>query len=403
LAPRRSTKLAQVSIGEARRIALGAQGFNDGTASAKVQPRHLRTLFDRIRLIQIDSVNVAVRTHFMPAFSRLGPYDVRLIDRLAYRDRFLFEGWGHMASYVPTADYPLLRHRMAEEQPGPAVHRLIEAGYVDRVYSEVAGRGPTRVSELEDPGERTASWGWGYSRGKIALEWLFNTGRLAVTSRINFERVYDLTERVIPKEKLAGPAPEAPEAHREMIARAASALGIGTAADLADYYRIGMTQARKAIESLIEAGDLTGVRVEGWSEPAYLWRDPEPARGDLGNAVLSPFDSLVWSRPRTERLFGFHYRIEIYVPAARRKYGYYVLPFLRGERMAARVDLKANREAKTLEVRNAWLEPGQDAASVAGELALELRRMADWLGLERIRVSRRGDLAPTLPAAVRSR
>jgi uncharacterized protein YcaQ len=402
LPPRRSRKPAPVSIGEARRIALVAQGFDGRVARGKVLQGHLRGLFDRIRLVQIDSVNVAVRTHFMPAFSRLGPYEVGLIDRLAYRDRFMFEGWGHMASYVPTADYPLLRHRMAEEQPGPAVSRLIRSGYVDRVYAEVSGRGPTRVSDLEDPGERTASWGWGYSKGKMALEWLFNTGRLAIATRTNFERIYDIAERVIPGEVLSRPAPGAPDAHREMVARAASALGVGTAADLADYYRIGITQARRAIADLVEAGDLTTVRVEGWSDPAFLWRDSRPAGDEIASALVSPFDSLIWSRPRTERLFGFHYRIEIYVPAARRRYGYYVLPFLRGERLAARVDLKSNRAAGTLEVRSAWLEPDHDPGAVASDLAVELRRMAGWLGLESIVVTRRGDLAPALSVAVRS-
>jgi uncharacterized protein YcaQ len=390
----------ELSIEEARRVALDAQGF--GTARPRRSDvRTLRRAVDRMGLLQIDSVNVVVRSHYMPLFSRAGPYRMGSLDDLAYRRRELFEYWGHVASLLPIRHYPLFRHRMDAAHTGKHIERLRreEPKYVQGVLDEVRERGPLTAGDLEDPGKRTGPW-WGRGKGKIALEALFGTGVLTVRERRNFARVYDLTERVIPEDVLARPAPSREEAHRELLRLSARSHGIGTARDLADYYRIPVPEARARLAELVQEGDVHEVKIEGWTEPAFVHPESRlPGRIDA-RALLTPFDPIVWERDRTERIFGFRYRIEIYVPEPRREYGYYVMPFLLGDRLVARVDLKSERQERELLVRGAWIEDGSKPRTVAGKLAEELGTMAAWLGLERVRVGRRGNLARELRSAV---
>ena len=401
MARRPRTLKTDLSNREARSIALAAQGFADRPPAGRVDSRHFDRLFDRVKVVQLDSVNVAVRTHYMPAFSRLGSYPREHFDAYAYGRRRLFEAWGHVASLLPVEHYPLLRHRMED-----ARSRSIRSfgrerrAYVEEICREVADRGSLAVSDLRDQGRNRSRPWWGRSDGKLALEWLFATGRLAASRRGNFTRVYDLAERVIPPQVLAAPAPETRDAQRELLRLAARAHGIGDAADLADYYRIRMPQARPLLQELVEEGELLEATVEGWSRPAYLHRDARTPRRIDANALLSPFDSLIWFRERTERLFGFRYRIEIYVPEPERQYGYYVFPFLTGDTLAARVDLKADRSSGALLVRGAYLEEDCEAGAVAGELATDLEAMVAWLELDEVIVGRRGNLASPLRRAV---
>ena len=268
------------------------------------------------------------------------------------------------------------------------------------MLDEVRARGPLSVADLDDPGERTGPW-WGYGKGKVALEWHFRTGALTVRERRNFARVYDLPERVFADGVLSAPAPDAEDAQREMVRLASRSLGVATIGDLADYYRISVPQARERVGELVAAGELEAVAVEGWRQPAYLHPAAKLPRRVDARALLSPFDSLIWSRDRAERLFGFRYRVEIYVPAARRVFGYYMLPFLLGDELVARVDLKSDRQAAVLRVRSAFVEDGRDERRVAAALAVELRSMAGWLELDGVRVGRRGNLAGELGRAIR--
>lgn len=386
-----------VSIDQARRMALGAQGFADKPPVGPVDVRLVRRVMRRIGLLQLDSVNVAVRSHYMPLFSRLGPYRRELIDEVAYERGELFEYWGHEASLLPIATYPLYRHRMDKDHPWRLIKE--EPGYVDRVLEEVAARGPVKLSDLGEPGERSGPW-WGYSKGKVALEWLFAKGLVACSHRENFTRYYDLAERVISPSVFDLPAVEPAEAGREMLRMAIRHHGIGTAADLADYYRIRMPQARPLIEDLVKSGEFVEVRVRGWDKPAYL--DPEVVtpQAVVGSALLTPFDPVVWARDRAERLFDFRYRIEIYVPEPKRVYGYYVMPFLMDGELVARVDLKSDRQLSRLLVRGTFLEDDQASSRVAPALAAELVRMAEWLDLGGIEVADNGNLARELRAAV---
>jgi uncharacterized protein len=387
-----------LSLTQARRIALAAQGFADPRPAGRVDVRHLRRVLGRVHLLQIDSVNVLARSHYLPLFSRLGSYPDRLLDDLAYRRREVFEYWGHAASFVPVDQHRLLRHRMGRcAVPGrqEAALAAAEPGYVEAVEAEIAARGPLAASELSDPGDRGGPW-WGWAKGKVACEWLFGQGRLAVAERRGFTRVYDLAERVLPAEVLAAPTPSEEEADRAMLLLAARAHGVGTAADLADYYRLPPRRIRRRLDDLVHEGELERVEVEGWDEGAYLHPGARLPRRMDAAALLSPFDSLVWCRERIERLFGFHYRLELYVPPPRRVHGYYVLPFLHGETLAGRVDLKADRAAGVLRVPAAWREPDADPADTARVLASELQAMAGWLGLAGVALDGGGDLAGPL-------
>jgi uncharacterized protein YcaQ len=394
---------SDLSNDEARRLALAAQGFADPRPTGRVDVRHMRRALRRMNLVQLDSVNVVVRSHYMPFFSRLGPYPMELLDDLAFNRRELFEYWGHAASLLPVDHYPLLRHRM--EEPSPRHRAWAEQlskdrpGYIERVLDEVRENGPLSVSDLEDGGDRTGPW-WGYGPGKVVLEWHFRTGEITTHDRPGFTRVYDLTERVLPDHVHELPVPSKEEAHRELLLRSARAHGVGTATDLADYYRLKIPEARPLLNDLADEGLLLRVNVEGWTQPSFAHPDAKLPRRIEGRALLTPFDPVVWLRERASRMFDFDYTIEIYVPEPKRQYGYYVMPFLLDGELVARVDLKADRKASTLLARAAHLEDGADAKRVAAELAGELRTMAEWLGLDAVEAGRRGNLARELRAAL---
>lgn len=396
-----------LTVRQARRLALAAQGLADPRPTGTPNRGHLRKLLGRTQLLQIDSVNVLMRAHYLPGWSRLGAYDRTLLDRMAFKDRELFEYWGHEASLLPMDLHPLLRWRMHRaEQKFETWGRMAQLaqerpGYVQHVLESVRAHGPLTAGELAAEEERnTDYWGWNWTDAKTALEFLFWTGRVTTRERRNFERVYDVTERVIPQRILDLPTPTEEDAHRALLLRAAHACGIGTVGDLADYFRLKNPQARPRIAELVEGGDLEEVQVRGWRHPAYVIPGTRLPRRAGAHSLLVPFDPLVWERDRTERLFGFRYRIEIYVPAAKRTHGYYVLPFLLGDALAARVDLKSDRDARVLRVQAAYAEP--DAPEhTADSLAEELHDLAHWLGLDGVTVARRGDLAPRLAAAVK--
>ena len=394
-------KTAEISNAQARRIALGAQGFTDPRPSGRVDRRHLRRVVDRMGLIQIDSVNVLVRSQELPLFARLGPHPRTLIDD-ATRHGDLFEFWVHEACHVPIGMYPLQRWAM-EGHPRWTRLRSWAAerrALIDEVRMRVRDEGPLVASDLEMRTAPKGSW-WDWDDGKLALEHLFRTGEVAARRRPNdFARLYDLAERVIPAAVREQPAVPEHDAKKELLVLAARHHGVGTAADLTDYHRLSHT--RTLLAELVEEGRLLATSVEGWGKPAYLHPDAVVPRRVTARALLSPFDPVVWNRDRIERLFGFRYRIEIYVPEAKRQYGYYVLPFLLGDELVARVDLKADRGTGRLLVQSAFGEPGIDRVRVADELADELTAMAEWLGLDRIEVGRRGDLAEALELAVSS-
>ncbi len=387
-----------------RRLVLTAQGLDRPrpSATSRRDVRHLRRVLDAVDIVQLDSVNVLARAHELPFWSRLGAHDRSARDRWLWRSREAFEGWIHVASMTGVEAWPLLAHRRGEAGRGRRAERLLreDPTYPDRVLEEVARRGPTSVRDLDDPGQRTGPW-WGSPKGKIALDWLTATGRLAVHDRTGaFVVRYDLTERVLPAEVLAVEPPPREIAVRELLRRAVRAHGVGAATDLADHHRLPQAEALPALAHLVTAGELEEVRVEGWRETAYLDRGARTARSIPARTLLSPFDPVVWFRPRLERLFDFHYRIEIYVPEAQRVHGYYVLPFLLGDRLVGRVDLKADRAGGRLHVRGAFAEDGVDRVAVARELAAELSDLAAWLELTAVEVDERGDLAGHLRAQV---
>lgn len=400
----------RLSAAQARQIALAAQGFAEPRPAGPVTARHVRRVLERVVILQIDSVNVFSRAHYLPLLARLGPYPREVLDRLTGyvpkpRKAEMFEYWAHAASLVPVELQPLLRWRMAraDDEPWPNIRRIARENpnLLDDVLQLVTEQGPIRAGDtgIPRPAPRPGHM-WNWHDGKIALEYLFYAGRVTTAKRVNFERYYDLTERVIPADVLARPTPSEADAKRELIRLTARALGVATEPDLRDYFRISHTSAKAAVAELVEAGELLPVDVAGWGTPAYLWHAARRPRRVHARALLSPFDSLVWYRERTERIFGFRYRIEIYTPEPKRQYGYYVLPFLLGEELAGRVDLKADRQAGVLRVQAAWLELGQDPQYVAEELAAELATTARWLGFEQIEVRPRGDLAKELAAAV---
>jgi uncharacterized protein len=397
----------QLSKGEARRIALAAQGFGVPKRERLLTMRDVQAVTSRLAQFQIDSINVVRRAHFMPLFSRLGPYDPALLERAAYHPpRRLFEYWGHAASLIDISLQPMLRFRM---QPGfrdvwAGVERVANQNpdLIRFVREEVAARGPISARDLEVVEARDRSnWGWNWSSVKTVLEWLFYVGEVTSARRNSqFERVYDLPARVIPASILGMPTPTPQESVTGLVRRAARALGIASESDLRDYFRTRLAMTRQAIATLVESGELIPVAVQGSAgRPWYLWHEARVPRRIVARALLSPFDSMIFERARLERLFDFAYRIEIYVPEPKRSYGYYVYPFLLGESFVGRVDLKADRTRGVLRVNAAWIEPGYDQWEVATELASELKIMAEWLGLETLQILPRGDLAPALAAA----
>ena len=375
--------MASLSLAEARRVALAAQGFNRARPRGAVTADHLAGVIRRLGLVQIDYVNVLVPAQYVIPFSRLGPYDRSLFDTVVYEGREFTEQWAHEASIVPVSTWPLLRHRMESHRVRPWGFETFiteNPAYVERILEEVRTRGRITADDLPGPesGPRRIPGAWHSSIPRAVLEAHFGRGLLAVAARRpNFARVFDLAERMIPAEHHSR-RPEQAEAERELLRLAARAHGVGTAADLADYYRMPIRTARARIAELVEAGNLATVRVEGWKEPAYLHPDASRPRRIDAAALLSPFDPVVWYRPRALRLFEFDYRIEIWVPQDQRRWGYYVLPFLLGDRIVARVDLKADRSARRLHVLAAYLEPHAEPEETAQALACELRTMAAW-------------------------
>jgi uncharacterized protein len=387
-----------ISIQQARRFALAAQGLDRPRPVGRVDVRHFRRVVDDLGVIQLDSVNVFSRAHYMPFFSRLGDYRRDALDQWLWRSQEMFEYWGHEASLMPVARHRLFRWRMDGNHGWDRVRQIRRdhPGYMDSVLEQVKERGPLQTADLHDPGERDASSMWGWSKGKVALEALFMEGHVTAADRPNFVRMYDLTERVVPHEHRRAQGLEQDEAQSELLMLAARSMGVATTADLADYYRVRMPQARPLVRKLASEGRLVEVEVDGWDGPAYLHPEARLPRSVEGRALLSPFDNLIWFRDRVERIWDFHYRIEIYVPAAKRVYGYYVLPFLLDGELVGRVDLKTDRNAGRLLVRGAWAEPEVDKDQVAAELAAELTLIAKWLGMDGVEVSENGDLAPVL-------
>ncbi|MGH7856225.1 MAG: winged helix-turn-helix domain-containing protein [Candidatus Binatia bacterium] len=413
---------ATLSATEARRLAVASQAF--GRRPAKPTLSQLRKLAARLNAFQIDSVNVFARAHYVPAYARLGPYPMRTLDSLAYRKRELFEFWGHAACLLPMSLYPVVRYRMDHHlEPTLDYMRTKDGAYMASVYGEVAERGPITAAELSNPGKRRGNW-WGWAPGKANIEHLYNAGLVAIAGRRGFERLYDITERVIPKEVLETPALGREEAMKELICLGARACGVGTFHDITRYLNVdgwrdrlpagpywarpkgrgagrAKPVAKRLVAELVGEGRLVPALVDGWKDKAYMHprsRVPGAAEAE-SRALVTPFDSLVWERDRVRRVFGMDYTLEMYVPAHKRVHGYYVLPFLLGDELVARCDLKADRERRTLVVQSAFVEPRRNAGLVASELAAELRDAQRWLELDAIEVSGKGDLAPKLRRA----
>ncbi|MEE2851561.1 MAG: crosslink repair DNA glycosylase YcaQ family protein [Actinomycetota bacterium] len=400
----------RLSAAQARRIAVAAQGFTEPRPGGEVTRAHLKRLISRIQVLQLDSVSVAVRAHYAPVFSRLGPYDRDVLDRAAWgprSSRLLAEYWAHEAALMAVEDWPLLRWRMRQYSHGRWGTHIVKANpeLADKIVAAVAELGPSTAGQIEahleaeTRGPRGSWWG-SRSDTKWVAEALFSAGVLTTATRVGFARHYDLVERVLPAGVLAREVDDH-EAIRELALRAATALGVGTEADIRDYFRLSAQQIKPAIAALVAAGDIEPADVDGWSAPAYLRAGRTVPRTDRGTALLCPFDPLIFFRPRVERLFEFHYRIEIYTPAAKRRYGYYVWPLLMDGRLVARVDLKADRAADSLRVLGAFGEPGVTKPRVAAALARECESMASWLGLGGLSVAGRGDLAAELRAAAK--
>ena len=393
-----------LSLSEARCLALAAQGFATGSAAAK--PARVKALTERLGVLQIDSVNALVRSHYLPLFSRLGNYPMDWLDQQAWgsgRQRSLFEYWGHEASLLPMQLYPLLRWRMRRAAAGQGIYRqLAEFGrqqqpLIRQVLQTVREHGALGAGSLGKRAQKAGPW-WDWSAEKHALEWLFAAGEVTVASRRGFERLYDLPDRVLPGAILNQPEPDEPAAQRQLLLHAARALGLATEQDLRDYFRMDTADTRLRLAELSESGELQAVQVEGWRHSAWCPGELKVPRGLKPTALLSPFDSLIWARERTERLFGFRYRLELYTPAAKRVYGYYVLPFLYAGQLVGRVDLRAERAHGRLAVHAVHEEAAGMSTEALLALGQQLRTLADWLGLERIQLNCRRPEAQRLRA-----
>lgn len=406
--------MTRLTAAQARRVAVAAQGFHERGPSGHVTRAHLKRLITRLQVLQLDSVSVAVRAHYAPVFSRLGPYDRELLDRAAWSHsarspRLLVEYWAHEAALMAVDDWPLLRWRMREYRHGRWGTEIVKrnAKLADDVVAAVTELGPATAGQIEDyleavprgrkgPASRQM---WDRSDTKWVAEALWSAGVLTTATRVGFARHYDLAERVLPADALHRDIDEA-EAVRELCRRAATALGIGTEADIRDYFRLAPAQSKPAVADLVAAGELDRVEVDGWSAPAYLHTERVIPRRAKGTALLCPFDPLIFFRPRVERLFDFHYRIEIYTPAAKRQYGYYVWPLLLDGELVGRVDLKADRAAGSLQVPGVFVEDAHDPTRVAGALAGQLEAMASWLGLGKVVAGDRGNAVAALRRAL---
>jgi uncharacterized protein YcaQ len=409
-----SARTLSLTAAQARRVAVAAQGFAETKPAGPVTRAHLRRLVSRIQVLQLDSVSVAVRAHYAPVFSRLGPYDRGILERAAWSHsarspRLLVEYWAHEAALMAVEDWPLLRWRMREYADGRWGKEIVRKNrqLAEDVVAAVAELGPSTAGQIEahlesEPRGRKGPW-WDRSDTKWVAEALFASGALTTATRVGFARHYDLTERVLPPEVLARHVSD-DDAIRELVLRAATALGVATETDIRDYFRLGAKQAKPVIAELVAEGELEPVGVEGWTALAYLRAGQSVPRIDRGTALLCPFDPLIFFRPRVERLFDFHYRIEIYVPEPKRQFGYYVWPFLLDGQLVGRVDLKAERTrpdgSTALHAVGAFTEPGVDRSRVAQAMAGELRSMASWLELDDVIVGRRGNLVKDLARAL---
>jgi uncharacterized protein YcaQ len=395
-----------LSHAAARRIALAAQGFGAPRPTGRITARQIRKIVDTMGLLQLDSVNVLSRSHYLPVYARLGSYPREILDRLTGHtagrmQREYVEYWAHEASLVPLSTHPLLRWRMARaaEDAWGSIQRIARdrPSLLEDVREAVRRDGPIRSKELGiERAPRRPGQMWHWHDGKVALEYLFWAGEIGAARRVNFERQYDLMERILPPRILNQPTPDPDDAQRELVRIAARALGVATEPDLGDYFRLPRAASKLRVAELVDSGELLPVSVQGWQAPGYLWPSARRPRRVEARALLSPFDPLIWYRDRALRLFGFHYRIEIYTPAAQRVHGYYVLPFLLGDQLVARVDLKADRQSRALRVQAAWAEPDVEAGLVAEQLAGQLLDLAAWLELDRIVLTGRGDLSPAL-------
>ncbi|AWB88006.1 winged helix-turn-helix domain-containing protein [Mycetocola zhujimingii] len=391
----------------ARRIALAAQGFGR-PRPAVVGTRQLNAAIERAEVLQIDSVNVFERSHYLPLFARLGAYDKQALDRLTFRPGRYIEYWGHEATVMPVESWPLFRWRMdafrARSLTDPDSWANANGPFLDWLRCELADKGPLAASEIEhDANRRTGPW-WGWSDVKIGLETLFRWGEIVSAGRSGFERRYALATQILPQSILDRDVSRG-DAIRELVRKGAAAHGVGTLDDIADYFRLPLADAKTAVAELEDAGDLVPVTVPGWmrgTQPRQAWlaSTARRPRSITADALLSPFDPVVWARPRAERLFGFHYRIEIYTPKHKRVHGYYVLPVLLDDTIAARVDLKNDRQAKTLRVQAAWLEPGAPT-DTADRLAALITETARWQGADQVTVADRGTLSGGLASALR--
>ena len=394
--------MESLSVAQARRIALAAQGFLD-KPHAEPTMRTLQRTLERTGVLQVDSVNVLQRAHYMPLYSRMGPYDVDLLRRAAeQKPRRIVEYWAHVQAFMPVELWPVMQHRMEDYRAKRGKWGFVQADdeLEASLLAELADRGASTARDLDDGLPRAKdNWGWNWSKTRRVLDYLYTSGQVAIAGRNSqFEIRYDLPERVIPPAVLAAPVPSRADASRELVRRAARSHGVATVQDLRDYYRMEVADTATAVAELVEAGELLPVTVEGWKRPAYLHAEARLPRRVQARALLSPFDPVVWERARTEALFDFHYRIEIYVPAEKRVHGYYVLPFLLGDRVVARVDLKADRKAGILVVKGAYAEASAPAET-AEELFAELGRLAGWLDLGSVVIEPRGDLAAALVGA----
>lgn len=396
-----------MSLDVARRVALGAQGFADPKPSNRVDRRHMQRVMSRLRVLQLDSIPVVVRTQYMPFHSRLGPYDTSLLDVIAYRDDEWFEAWAHEASLLPVASEPLFRWMRARAMNGATWKHLYETAqrepaYVQCVLEEVRERGEVTGGELSDP-RRVAGdeSGWGSrSLGTVALDWLYRIGELGVRRRGNFEKVFSPIEAIIPAGVLDSPTPSVEDAQRELIVQSVQSLGVGTAADIADYFRLPIREIRALLPDLVDDGKIVPATVKGWSGPAFADPDAKTPRTITGATALSPFDPVVWKRDRAERLWNFEYRIEIYVPEAKRRWGYYVLPVMVDGHLVARIDIKNDREAGILRLKASHAEHGHCSAESAERVADAMRDLARFVGAESIEVEQRGDLATHLSRVI---
>ena len=388
---------------EARRVALHAQGFKNQARDVDKKWPAMASTIKQLHLLQIDSVNVLVRSHYLPLYSRLGNYDRGTLDRrtLESTNRHVFECWAHEASLVPIELHPLMRWRMNRAKNGSSMYSTMvqfarnEKDFLNKTLNHIRNSGPTGASAIPGSGKGEGGW-WGWSKGKMTMETLFAQGLVTTTSRDKFERIYDVTERVIPSEILNSKTPTEAETFRHLTSLSALALGIATDSDLRDYFRLPLAESKKALTECIEDGSIIPIKVDGWKKQAYSHKTTKLPRKAGGTALLSPFDPICWERDRTERLFNFHYRIEIYTPQTKRKFGYYVLPFLHGEDLCGRVCLKADRETGTLRANAIHHEDLVDPAETAKAMASELKIMAAWLELPNIEIRKSGNLAAAL-------